>query len=408
MAIRINTNVPAISAQRYLGTANKLLALSMERLSSGKRINRAADDAAGLAIAETLRAQVMGSSQAVANAQDGINLIQTAEGGLEESTNILQRMRELAVQASNDTYTQGDRSKIQEEIGQLRDELTRIGNTTQYNGRNLIDGSIAQSSAQTDASITLKSNARVGDASVTTPVFGDLIASISVTNSTTAATVDVAIQFQLVASPTTAGQVDLSVRTSDGYVTTFNNIGAGSSQTFTTNGGATISLTTGTVAATATNAGAVAVAQLTSITAAVSTDQALSLHIGANEGQIVKAGFADMRASALKLEAATVLGTTDADSRTKSQNLIGLVDDALKTVNTQRARMGAMQNRLEHTISNLQVAHENMSASESRIRDTDVSKESTLLTRQQILTQVATAMLGQANSVQANVLNLIR
>jgi flagellin len=234
-----------------------------------------------------------------------------------------------------------------------------------------------------------------------------MIASVSVTNST-AASVDAAIQFQLVASPTTAGQVDISVRGSDGYVTTFTGVGANQNRTFTLTSGATISFTTGTVAATATNAGSTAVVHVTSRTAAVSTDASLSFQIGANEGQIIKAGFGDMRAGALKLEAATVLGTSDADSRVKAQSLIGMVDDALRTVNTQRARMGAIQNRLEHTISNLAVAHENMSASESRIRDTDVAGESAKLTRNQILTQAATAMLAQANSMGGNALSLLR
>jgi flagellin len=407
MAIRINTNISAINSQRQLGAANSLLSKSLERLSSGKRINRAADDAAGLAIAETLRAQIGGTSAATANAQDSINLIQTAEGGLEETTNILQRMRELAVQASNDTYTQGDRAKIQEEVSQLRDELTRIGNTTQFNGRNLIDGSIAQSTAKVDATATIKSNSRVGDAAATVPVFGDFLASVSVTNST-AASVDVAIQFQLIASTTSASQIDLSIRTSDGYATIFTNVGANFTQNFTTLGGTAVAFTMGSQAATVTNAGTTAMVQVSSITAAVSTDAALSFHIGANEGQIIKAGFGDMRAGALKLEAATVLGTTDADSRVKSQNLIGLVDDALKTVNTQRARMGAIQNRLEHTVNNLQVARENMSASESRIRDVDVASESSTLTRAQILVQAGTAMLAQANANPQSALSLLR
>ncbi len=406
MAIRINTNISAINSQRQLGIANISLAKSLERLSSGKRINRASDDAAGLAIADTLRAQVQGAAQASVNAQDSINLIQTAEGSLEETSNILQRMRELAVQGSNDTYTQGDRAKIQEEIGQLRDELTRIASTTQFNGRNLLDGSISQSTTAVNASVEIKSNTRVGNAAAATPVFGDLLASVAVTNSTTAS-VDAAIQFQLVASPTTAGQVDLMVRASDGFVTTFNAIGAGVTQNFTTSSGTAVQFVTGSVAATATNAGGTAVVQVTSRTAAVSTDSALTFHIGQNEGQVIKSGFADMRAGALKLEAATVLGTNDADSRVKSQNLIGIVDDAMRTVNTQRARMGAVQNRLEHTISNLAVAYENMSASASRIRDVDVAFESSSLTRAQILVQAGTAMLGQANASPASALLLL-
>jgi flagellin len=314
-------------------------------------------------------------------------------------------MRELAVQSSNDTYTQGDRAKIQEEIGQLRDELTRIANTTQYNGRNLIDGSIAQSTAATDASVAIKANARIGNAAAAVPTFGDLVSSVVVA---TAAAVDLAVQLQVVASPTTAGQADLLVRSSDGYVSLVANVGTSQNLGFTTTSGVQFTITTGTVAATATNAGVTAMIHITSRTAAVSTDNALTFHIGQNEGQIIKAGFGDMRASALKLEAASVLGTSDADSRVKSQNLIGLVDDALRSVNTQRARMGAIQNRLEHTVSNLQVAFENMSASESRIRDVDVATESSRLTRAQILVQAGTAILGQANANPAGALSLLR
>jgi len=409
MAIRINTNISAFNAQRNLGSANSLLAKSLERLSSGKRINHAADDAAGLAIAATLQSQIQGDTQAVANSQDSINLIQTAEGGLEESTNILQRMRELAVQSSNDTYTQNDRAKIQEEVGQLRDELTRIAGTTQFNGRNLLDGSIAQASSLTNAQANIKSNSRVGDPSAASPSFGDMIAGVSVTNAT-AATVDAAVSFQLIASPTTANQIDLQMQASDGTVSLVTNFAglAGASRTFNLTSGATVQVTFGSVAASITDVGDTAVVQVSSIKAAVSTDNALTFHIGGNEGQILKAGFGDMRASALKLEAATVLGTTDADSRVKSQNLIGVVDEALKTVNTQRARMGAIQNRLEHTISNLNVAVENQSAAQSRIQDVDVASETTMLTRAQILVQAGTAILSQANANPANALSLLK
>ncbi|MBC7545001.1 MAG: flagellin [Candidatus Sericytochromatia bacterium] len=413
MAIRINTNISAINSQRNLGAANGLLAKSLERLSSGKRINRAADDAAGLAISETLKAQIQGASAASANAQDSINLIQTAEGGLEAPTNILQRMRELAVQASNDTYTQSDRAKIQEEVGQLRDELTRIAGTTQFNGRTLLDGSISQATALTNGNAAIKSNSRLGDATAAVPAFGDFIAGASLTNSTLS-TIDASVQFQVVATAT-AGMFNLEVRASDGFVSTINDIGAGgagalagASRTFTLTSGAAVQVTFGTVAVTTSDVGDTAVVQSTSSKAAVTTDAALTFHIGANEGQIIKSGFSDMRAGALKLEAATVYGTTDADSRLKSQNLIGVVDEALRTVNTARARMGAVQNRLEHTINNLNVSYENQSAAESRIRDVDVAQESSMLTRAQILTQAATAILGQANASPSNALSLLR
>jgi flagellin len=404
MAIRINTNISAMSAQRQLGATTANLSKSLERLGSGQRINRAADDAAGLAISETLKAQTIGMSQAIANSQDSINLIQTAEGGLAETGNILQRMRELSVQASNDTYTQDDRAKIQEEVGQLTQELSRIAGTTQFNGRNLLDGTIAQSSSATAGSANIKSNARVGSSGS----YSDLVAAVSVTNSSTVST-DAALQFKVTAS-VTAGQYDLEMRASDGTVSVVSNIGsqAGNSLTFNLSSGAAVQVTMGAAAVATADIGDVATVQVTSAQAAVTVDNSLTFHVGANEGQVLKSGFSNMSAASLKLEGLSVLGTNDADSMAKAQNLIGVVDQAMRTVNTQRARMGAMQNRLEHTISNLQVAYENTSASRSRIADVDVAAESGNLTRQQILSQAATSILAQANAGSQNALALLR
>jgi flagellin len=163
MAIRINTNLASLSAQRNLGTSNQQLNKTLERLSSGLRINRAADDAAGLAVSEKLRTQIKGFNQATANAQDAINLISTAESGLDQTSQILQRMRELSIQSANDTLVNTDRSKIQEEINQLRLELTRIAETTEYNTRSLLDGSIANATAKVDPVGEIKQNLRVGN-----------------------------------------------------------------------------------------------------------------------------------------------------------------------------------------------------------------------------------------------------
>ncbi|MBC7544147.1 MAG: flagellin [Candidatus Sericytochromatia bacterium] len=418
MALRINTNVTSIMAQRQLGIQSGGLSKSLERLSSGMRINRAADDAAGLAISETLKAQIIGMSQANANSQDSINLIQTAEGGLNETTSILQRMRELSVQAANDTYTQADRSKIQEEVGQMKEELTRIAQTTQYNGRNLLDGSVGQSSAQIDGNVAIKANTRVGGPAAVTfvPAFGDMISGASLTNSTLAS-VDAAMEFKIVATAT-QGTFNLEVRGSDGTVSTINDItanGSGTnifagavSRTFTLNSGGTVQVTFGNTKPQTVDIGDVATLQVQGLQAAVTNDQALTFQIGQNEGQIVKFGMADMTAQALHLEVGSVLGTTDAHSRTNSQNMIGVIDEALRKVNVQRARMGAMQNRMEHSIANLGVASENLSASNSRIRDTDVAYESSQLTRSQILVQAGTAMLAQANASSQNALSLLR
>lgn len=411
MALRINTNISSMNAQRQLGVQNAGLNKSLERLSSGMRINRAADDAAGLAISETLRAQVRGMNQAVANSQDSINLIQTAEGGLNATTQILQRMREMAVQASNDTYTQGDREKMQIELHQLSEELTRISNTTQFNGRTLLNGDIAGSSEYRSATATVMSNARLGanDANGR-PKFGDLITSVTVTNSTLA-TVDVAVELRLVATAT-QGSFNLELKASDGTVSVIANVNAnillGQNRTFALSSGASLQVTFGAVSANALDIGDVAVVQVQGRQDAVTLDKSLNFHIGQNEGQVVKFGVAQMDAKSLHLEGASVFGKDDADSRIKSQNLIGVVDEALRKVNIERARMGAMQNRLEHSIANLNVASENLSSSESRIRDADVAAESARMTKQQILVQAGTAMLAQANSTPQSALSLLR
>jgi flagellin len=418
MALRINTNVTSLMAQRQLGITNAGLAKSLERLSSGQRINRAADDAAGLAISDGMVSQVRGYYQAFANIQDAINLTQTGEGGLGETTNILSRMRELAVQAANDTYTQGDREKIQTEMSQLTQELDRIAVTTQFNSRTLLDGSIAQASSQRDASLSIMQNSRVGGPNAANvPVFDDLVRSVTVTNSLTAS-VDVAVEIKVVATAT-AGMYDIQLSGSDGTVSLLSNVtgvGAPASNIFTGAGttslnlvsGGQVQIAWGGVSVTNADVGDVATLQLSGLQQSVVTDQSLTFQIGANEGQILKFGVTDNRAGALHLEGATVYGTTDQDSRLKAQNMIGVLDDALRKVNIQRAKMGALQNRLEHAAANAQVAWENLSASNSRIRDTDVAQESANLTRQQILTQAGTAMLAQANAVPQNALSLLR
>jgi flagellin len=419
MALRINTNVTSLMSQRNLGINNAGLNKSLERLSSGLRINRAADDAAGLAISETLRAQITGMGQAVANSQDAVNLIQTAEGGLGESTNILQRMRELAVQAANDTYTQPDRQKIQEEIEQLKQELTRIAGTTQFNGRTLLDGTIEQSKAQIDGNATIMANQRVGTVNALgQPQFSDMIKSVTLTNSTTTS-VDAAIELKIVATQT-AGVYNMEVYGSDGTTRTFQNITGsasapivdtlypGATRTIGLLSGGSVDVEFGSELPSTADIGDVATIQVQARARAITTDKALTFQIGQNEGQIIKFGVSDFTAGSLDLEGISVYGASDQDSRTMAQNMIGVVDEALRRVNVERSRMGAVQNRLEHSIANLNVAKENLSGSESRIRDTDVAAESANLTRSQILVQAGTAMLAQANTTPQNALSLLR
>ena len=281
--MRIVNNISAMNTNRVLGNTDSAMGKTLEKLSSGLRINRAADDAAGLAISEKMRSQIGGMKQAVRNAQDGISFIQTAEGALNETHSLLRRMRDLAVQASNGIYTDEDKQKLQEEFTQLYEEIDRIANTTEFNTQTLLDG-------------------------------------------------------------------------------TFSGSGA------------------------------------------------VSFQIGANAGQIISGEIGDMRASGLGLAATLKTAATGIGSGSTLSVISGVldaIDGAINTVSAERSKLGAIQNRLEHTIANLGVTTENLAASESRIRDVDMAEEMTEFTKSQILMQSATAMLAQANMKPQAVLQLL-
>ncbi|PIQ23580.1 hypothetical protein COW36_14015 [bacterium (Candidatus Blackallbacteria) CG17_big_fil_post_rev_8_21_14_2_50_48_46] len=483
MALRINSNISSLNAQRNLGSSNVQLSKTLERLSSGLRINRAADDAAGLAVSEKLRTQIKGFSQATSNAQDAINLIATAESGLDQSSQILQRMRELSIQAGNDTLVNADRAKIQEEINQLRVELTRIAETTEFNTRKLLDGSIAQATGKANPTGEIKQNLRVGNTLATVPQMQDFFSTITLPtagagpgipatfdleledNNRVAvvtqynvtglpggqwyapATLDMAFEFKLVSyqansSAPVSVAIEVynsvngflySVDTSDPASFLEPNAGLG-----TARGGWEAGISGGRIPAgqsvlflslrppvdglyttgeavgivqinnpTTLDIGKSAVIQITPPRTVVTTDSSLTFHVGANEGQFLKMGVQDMRGKALRMETLNILGSTDQDSRLKAQNAMGAIDSALEYVNTNRARLGAFQNRLEYTIQNLQISQENLTASESRIRDADIAMETAQLTRAQILVQAGTAVLSQANIAPQSALSLL-
>ncbi len=270
--MRINHNIAALNTHRQLGNANNGQMKSMEKLSSGLRINRAGDDAAGLAISEKMRGQIRGLEMASKNSQDGISLIQTAEGALNETHSILQRMRELAVQSANDTNTSDDRNQLQSEIDQLLSEIDRISNDTQFNTMTLLDGGFAA-----------------------------------------------------------------------------------------------------------------------------------TLQIGANDGQNINFSIATMSTTGLSIN-----GLDISSAQTAADASIASLDDAIKSVSTARSGLGALQNRLEHTINNLGTSAENLTAAESRIRDVDMAKEMMSQTKNSILSQAAQAMLAQANQQPQGVLQLLR
>ncbi|RAO98507.1 flagellin [Petrotoga sp. 9PW.55.5.1] len=388
--MRINHNISALNAWRSLDQVNSSMGKTLEKLSSGLRINRAGDDAAGLAISEKMRGQIKGLDMAVKNAQDAISLIQTAEGALTETHSILQRMRELSVQAASDTNTNVDRDQIQLELDQLREEIDRISRTTEYNTMKLLDGKIESFRGEVDAKVVTPGNINV---ELVTPVSSAAVEGTYV--------IEVG---QLTGAVTSALDVRITLITAGGSANSLVALGAE---------GATIGGIEFTWNSTAFDidsfGGALpknevvdsAVVRVEGLNTAA--DQ-LVLQIGANEGHNIVLGIDDMSAKALGLIPES-LKATDQNSAERS---IMVVDAAIHKVSTARASLGAVQNRLEHTISNLGVASENLTAAESRIRDVDMAKEMMQFTKQQILMQSANAMLAQANTIPQNVLQLLR
>ena len=284
----INHNMSAMFSNRQLGVTQLANTKDMEKLSSGEKINRAGDDASGLAVSEKMRSQIRGLNQASRNASNGISFIQTTEGYLQETTDIVQRIRELAVQSSNGIYSDEDRMQIQVEVSSLIAEVDRIASCAQFNGMNMLTGRFARPTGE-------------------------------------------------------------------------NNVTA-----------------------------------------------SMWLHIGANMDQRTQVYIGTMSASALGLRSVGTEEIMSLESPDDANRAIGTLDEALKKINKQRADLGAYQNRLEKTVVGLDIGAENLQASESRIRDTDMAKEMVDFTKNQVLTQAGTAMLAQANQSSQNVLSLIR
>jgi flagellin len=385
--MRINHNIAALNTQRQLSINNTRTAASLEKLSSGLRINRAGDDAAGLAISEQMRGQIRGLNQATRNAQDGISLIQTAEGALTETHSILQRMRELAVQASSDTLVGTDRTAIGTEITQLATEITRIATDTQFNGQVLLSGTFG-------VSITGTGTATLAPLTVG----ADGVVSIDVSgaraNTTYTLTHSAAGQVTLTDNATPANTQTIAVAGTS-FTGTLNFAGLGVAievRNINVSGAANTWLPDPDGAGALTAGRAI-------VTGAAAPQR---LHIGANAGQNLGITIGNMTADGLIVSGLSVANHTDANTA------ITRVSTAITTVSTQRSTLGAWQNRLQHTINNLGTAAENLAASESRIRDVDMAKEMMEFTKQNILTQAATAMLAQANMQPQAVLQLLR
>lgn len=491
MAITINTNVASLNAQRNLGQSQGALNKSMERLSSGMRINSAKDDAAGLAISDRMTSQIRGLNQATRNANDGISLAQTAEGALQESTNILQRMRELSIQSANDTNTASDRASLQSEVSQLQSELDRIADTTTFNGKNLLDGSFGGAKFQVGANanqvISFSVASARGSDLGTNRVVADggamqdavaAAAAAPAANGFTGGDVTVAGTYNgsgysevvTLNAGDSAGDIASAI---NGFTET-----TGVTATATTKaqlsgmtaGATSFNLNGSVVAATvdATDLTSVAAAindksATTGITAELSADKA-SLTMTSSKGDdIVIEDYAatdgDTAVFSAVLEDGTVVAgetltsgaaatdssrvggyvvfdstetftTTFADatvsggtgttastlediasvsisSQAGANDAISVIDGALSTIDTMRGGLGAIQNRFESTIANLQNVSENLSAARSRILDADIAQESSAMTKNNILQQAGASILAQANQAPQLALSLL-
>lgn len=397
--MRINNNLMAMNTHRQLGINSGAGAKSIEKLSSGFRINRAGDDAAGLAISEKMRGQIRGLNQASRNSQDAISLVQTAEGALNESQAILQRMRELAVQSANDTNTDADRKELQAEVTQLTSELDRIGNTTEFNTKKLLDGSAKGVTEEVKGTFAVNNNSGVTIASTA-------IETLNTTAGTLATGAAVNGAYMLVRTDESAAFAagDFELIGPDGKTSA--HIAVTNTNTLTFTGTNTFAAEQ-TLAVGDLHANMKVGESITFVLGkheAASSDLANSImaQVGANSGQTAFISMSDMRAEALGVK------QVDISSKFGAATAIETVNLAISKVSSQRSSLGAVQNRLEHTIKNLDTSSENLQASESRIRDVDMAKEMMNFTKNNILQQAAQAMLAQANQQPQGVLQLLR
>jgi len=405
MASSINTNVNSINAQRNLGMSSTSLTTSMQRLSSGLRVNSAKDDAAGLAIAERMNTGVRGLTVASRNANDGISLAQTTEGALGKVGDMLQRMRELSVQASNATNSAADRVALQAEVAQLTDEIDRVAKQTTFNGQKVLDGSFAGAVFQVGANS------------------GDVVGLGALTNSTAAGLANVEYGTAEVTGISSAD------------ITNLDSIAAGDLQ-IAVSGTTEITIDLGAIKAA--SSGSERLGQVVSAINAKTADTGVTAYLTANDdgsfelnlmsSKLDSAG--DTAAVELSGFTADATGLDDADATfqsatndlstnqgidtltvaTQSDAWVALkkIDAAIDQVNAARADLGAMQSRFESAVANIDIQVENLAASRGRIMDADFAKETANLSRAQILQQAGTAMVAQANQLPQGVLQLLR
>ncbi|OAB37680.1 flagellin [Paenibacillus macquariensis subsp. defensor] len=367
----INHNIAALNTHRQLGANTGAASKNLEKLSSGLRINRAGDDAAGLAISEKMRGQIRGLDMAQKNAQDGISLIQTAEGALTETHSILQRMRELAVQASSDTNEGVDREKLQSEVNELAKEITRISTDTEFNNQKVLNGTFTDKTFHIGANSGQSIKLSVGDMSGETLKVGEKLTAAGTTLNNEAGT---------------------AIGTWQGAKAAVKEVKE-------------VKEVIGVPAVPESAPGAgdgvdeiVAVAPVTGVAAKAAT---VAGYFDADGNKLLSAD------AALTAGTEVTLGV-NISSQKNADTAITTINNALNAVSEERSKLGANQNRLEHTINNLGATSENLSAAESRIRDVDMAKEMVSFTKNNILTQAAQAMLAQANQQPQGVLQLLR
>ena len=399
----INTNMSAKVASNSLVRNDRTMGATMERLSTGLRINSAKDDAAGLAISSKMTSQIRGLDQAVRNANDAISMIQVAEGAMKEVTNMFQRMRELAVQAISDSNTANDRAALNNEFKQLSAEVQRIAGNTQWNGTNILDDSIGTAGVSTF---------QVGaNANQTIDVdFGDLATNYVLTGTSaagTSATTDTATISYSVIGNAQANDI-LSFKTDNGnYVT----VTLDADMASAINQGKTYKNDNGTVTLTSSVADATALTASGTVTSAGAGDLSVEIQNGA----IVVKGATNNAVTSFTLSDVTVsrglhapIATQDILTRTNASDTLSVLDTGIQKVNDTRALLGASMSRLEYASDNLQNVSQNASAARSRVLDADYANETTELARTQIIQQAGTAMLSQANQSQQSVLSLLK
>ena len=398
MAMVVQHNLTAMNANRQLGITTGAQAKSSEKLSSGYRINRAGDDAAGLKISEKMRSQIRGLDKASDNAQDGVSLIQTAEGALNEAHSILQRMNELAVQGANDTNQSIDRDAINQELDALTTELDRISETTQFNKQNLLDGSFADKKLQVGANTNQKIAVSIDNMNAAS--LG--LASISYTTKETG-TAPTKLTYQgmtynYVGTNTMSKNVNDAIKQFQGSITT-NVVSTDFAQQYDSKTGSVYFNTVDMSGKT-----------IRTSTAANAATYAASFNKAAVSNDVTKnfKDYVTTSATAATTDKDIQVGRPSVADYETANATLSAVQNAINKVSTQRSALGALQNRLEHTIANLDNVSENTQSAESRIRDTDMADEMVEYSKNNILAQAGQSMLAQANQSTQGVLSLLQ